>query len=136
MKLFFICFSFMLLFSSCAEQQIVNTPPNTYELKQNYPNPFPDTTRIEYGVPYVGPGGAAPWLRIVVYDRFNVKQTTLMENGAHDAGTFNVTWSGRGVNGVKVPAGLYYIELQQRNGVVSKSENDLIVLLRITALKQ
>ncbi len=136
MKLLLISFSFMLLFNSCADQQIVNTPPSTLELKQNYPNPFTDTTRIEYGVPYVGPGGAAPWLRLVAYDRFNVKQATLMENGAHDAGTFHATWNGRGVNGLKVPAGIYYIEMQQRNAVTSESEDNLIVLLRITALKQ
>ena len=140
MKLLLISFSFILLFSSCADQEIVNTPPNTYYLRQNYPNPFIDTTRIEYGVPDVGPGGTAPWLRLIVYDRFNIKQATLMENGAHPAGgqtiPFSVTWNGHGVNGVKVPAGIYHIELQQRNGVVSKSEDDLIVLLRITALKQ
>jgi hypothetical protein len=137
MKLLLISFSLMILLSACTDQQIVNTPPPTYELKQNYPNPFSDTTRIEYGVPYVGQGGTAPWLRLIVYDRFGVAQATLMENGAHPAGTsFTVTWNGRGVNGVKVPSGLYFIELQQCNVVTQKDKSDLVVLLRITALKQ
>ena len=59
-----------------------------------------------------------------------------MENGTHPAGPFTVTWNGRGVNGIKVPAGLYYIELQQLNAVVNKNEDNLIVLLRVIALKQ
>jgi hypothetical protein len=140
MKLLLMSFLLIMLLSSCKDQQIVNSPPATYYLKQNYPNPFTDTTRIEYGVPSVGPGGTAPWLRMVVYDRFNVKQATLMENGAHPAGgdvtPFTVTWNGHGVNGIKVPSGLYFIELQQLNAATQRDENNLVVLLRITALKQ
>jgi hypothetical protein len=125
-----------ILFLSCDEQSVVNTPPITYYLNQNFPNPFTDTTRIEYGVPQVPQGGASPWLRMIVYDRFNIKQALLMEDATHAAGTFSVTWNGRGVNAVKVPAGLYYIELQQLNGSRQQGEGNVLALLRIIALKQ
>ncbi len=139
MKFLLITVFIAIIFSSCGKQEIIGVPPNTYELKQNYPNPFTDTTRIEYGVPFVGQGGTAPWLRLIVYDRLKQKQATLMENASHPAGgsiPFSATWNGRGVNGIKVPAGLYYIELQQLNAVVNKNEDNLIVLLRVIALKQ
>ncbi len=129
----FIVF-FPLLLSSCTEQQIANTPPSTYELKQNYPNPFTDSTVVEYGVPYVEPSNPAPWIRVVVLDRFNQAQATLVDNGAHPAGTFKVTWYAEGVNGFAVPPGVYYIELEQLH--FPGGPDDVFTLLRIAALKQ
>ncbi len=131
---FFIAF-FSLLLSSCAEQQIANAPPATYELKQNYPNPFTDSTVIEYGVPDVRPS-AAPWIRIVVFNRFNQIQATLIDNGAQEAGNFKVTWYAGGPNGFPVPSGVYYVELDQVNFSGSSLNTDVTTLLRITALKQ
>ncbi|MDE3058040.1 MAG: hypothetical protein KGJ59_08800 [Bacteroidota bacterium] len=123
------------LFLSCGEQEIVGIPPSQYELKQNYPNPFLDTTVVEYGVPDVSPS-AAPYIRLIVYDRFKVKQAVLIDHGDHPAGWFKVTWNGRGVNGFKVQAGIYYIELQQVvfQGIFSPAE--VYVVNRIAALKQ
>jgi hypothetical protein len=123
------------LFISCGEQDIVGIPPSQYELKQNYPNPFPDTTVVEYGIPDIKPS-TAPYIRLVVYDRFKVKQAVLIERGDHPAGWFKVTWNGRGVNGFKVQSGIYYIELQQ---VVFQSlfgPEEVYTVNRIAALKQ
>ena len=131
---FFIAF-FSLLLSSCAEQQIANNPPATYELKQNYPNPFTDSTRIVYGVPDVRPS-AAPWIRLVVFDRFNQQQAILVDNAAHPAETDTITWSGNGANGFPVPTGVYYIEMEQINISGPSLEQEVTILLRITALKQ
>jgi len=129
---FLIAF-FSLLISSCAEQQIANPPPSTSELKQNYPNPFTDSTVIEYGVPDVRPN-AAPWIRLIVVDRFNQTQAILVDNGAQPAGNFKATWYGRGANGFTAPAGVYYVELHQLN-FPGEGESNL-TLLRIAALKQ
>ncbi|HTY11814.1 MAG TPA: hypothetical protein VMF88_12170 [Bacteroidota bacterium] len=129
----FLIASCALLFSSCAEQQIANPPPSTYELKQNYPNPFTDSTVIEYGIPDVRPS-AAPWIRLVVVDRFNQTQAILVDNGAQEAGNFKVTWYGQGANGFTAPAGVYYIELDQLN--FPGGVGDVFTLLRIAALKQ
>ena len=137
MKYFSLIIAFFsLLLSSCAEQQIANAPPSTYELKQNYPNPFTDSTVVWYGVPYVEPNSAAPWIRVVVLDRFNQKQAILVDNGAHPAGRFKVTWYANGVNGFTVAPGVYYIELRQINFSGPSLGEDVFTLLRIAALKQ
>jgi FlgD Ig-like domain len=126
---------FSLLFCSCAEQQIANAPPSTYYLNQNYPNPFTDTTVVEFGVPDIRPN-AAPWIRIVVFDRFNQKQAILIDNATQKAGQFKVTWYGKGADGFKVPPGVYYIELEQINISASSLGEEVFTLLRIAALKQ
>jgi hypothetical protein len=119
---------------SCGEQEIDNPAPTTYELNQNYPNPFTDTTVIEYGVPDLRPS-AGPWVRMVVYDRFNIEQVVLINRGDFPAGRFKVTWDGIGLNGVTVPSGLYYIELQQGT-TASNFTEDFSVVDRIVAVKK
>lgn len=136
----FLLLLLSLLALSCGEQEIIGVPPETYTLQQNYPNPFTDNTRIIYGVPAVGEGNPAPWIRLVVYDRFLQQQATLVNDPAHPAKTDTVLWNGRGVNGALVKPGLYYIELQRvlTSGIltVGDSPDNISVLLRITALKK
>ena len=127
MKYIILCIA-ALSFISC--QGINNTPPPSYDLKQNYPNPFTDSTWIIYGVPSAGKNAAGPWVRIVIKDRFNQTEATLVDTYNHPAGYDTVVWNGRGANYQKVPAGIYYIELQQLNG------NDVYVQGRQVALKQ
>jgi hypothetical protein len=112
-------FLLILAFSFISCQETVNTPPSTYELKQNYPNPFTDTTVVLYGVPSAGPSATGPWIRVVVNDRFNHTQAILVDTRNHPAGhDFKAVWNGRGANYQKAPAGIYYIELQQGNSYV------------------
>lgn len=123
------------LFISCGEQEIVGIPPTQFELKQNYPNPFSDTTVVEYGVPDLRPS-AAPYMRITVYDRFKIKQAELINRGDHPAGWFKITWNGKGVNGFKVQPGIYYIELQQVTLQSLLGPEEVFTVSRIAALKQ
>jgi hypothetical protein len=127
MKYVILCI-LVLPFISC--QEIVNAPPLSYDLKQNYPNPFTDTTWIIYGVPSVGANATGPWIRIVIKDRFNHTEATLVDTHNHPAGYDTVIWNGRGANYQKVPAGIYYIELQQL------TQGDVYVQGRQVALKQ
>lgn len=135
MKFLVTALSTLFIFSSCSDQVIDNPPPASYELKQNYPNPFVDSTVVEYGIVYVGTNMQGPYIKIIVYDRFRRKQATLVDQSNHAAGQFNVTWNGRGVNGIKVPAGIYYIELQKNNSYFG--DNDPVeVVLQIAAMKE
>lgn len=131
MKYLLLCI-LVLPFVSC--QETVNTPSSSYELKQNYPNPFTDTTVIVYGIPPVGSSSIGPHVRVVVNDRFNCTQATLVDNINHPAGhDFRVVWNGRGPNYQKSPPGIYYIELQQLN---AQGQSGTYVHVRRVALKQ
>lgn len=122
-----------LCFLGC-EQEVVNTPPASYEMSQNFPNPFTDTTTIYYGVPAVGGHATGPHVRLVVNDRFNFTVATLVDTYNHSAGSnFKVVWDGRGTNYQVVSPGVYYIELQQLD---TEADDGVYVRVRKVALKQ
>ena len=131
MKLLFFCFSSLVLFGSCVvdpltgPQTSIGTPPPDFYLKQNYPNPFTDTTTIKYGVPTSG--GTASTVTIIVYDPLREPVRTIVNNPSHPAGVFKTKWDGRNRNGINVPSGTYTIEMQ---GYTPQS-----VIIRILAIK-
>ena len=100
--------------------------PATFFLKQNYPNPFKDTTNIEYGIPSTG--GSNSLVTIVVYDLFKKEMRTLVDNYYHPPGTFQTKWDGLDSKGIAVPSGLYVIEM--------KGYTPQTTILRITAIKE
>jgi len=86
-------------------------PPPAFYLKQNYPNPFTDTTTIEYGVPITG--GSNSLVTVIVYDQFRQKIRMLVSNYSHPSGSkFLTQWDGENSKGVSVPSGLYIIEMR------------------------
>ncbi len=122
---------FLLLactFLSC-KQDITDSHPEWYELKQNWPNPFKDTTYICYGIPSVN-NYSGPHVRLIIYDRFKNIEAKLVDRFNHPASTDTVMWNGRNSNYEKSPAGIYYIELQ------TIDDNSTTVCVRIAALKQ
>jgi hypothetical protein len=100
--------------------------PATFFLKQNYPNPFKDTTNIEYGIPSTG--GSNSLVTIVVYDLFRKEMRTLVYNYSHPPGIFQTKWDGLDSKGIAVPSGLYIIEMQ---GFTPQT-----TILYITAIKE
>lgn len=123
---------FLLLacaFLSC-KQDTTGPHPQNYELNQNWPNPFRDTTHIAYGVLSVGGNTTGPHVRLVIYDRFENLEKTLVDQINHPASYDTVIWNGRNANYEKAPAGVYYIELQ------TIDNSGITVQNRIVALKQ
>ncbi|MEW5799246.1 MAG: FlgD immunoglobulin-like domain containing protein [Bacteroidota bacterium] len=84
-------------------------PPNFY-MKQNFPNPFVDTTTIDYGIPNTG--GSNSEVSIRVYDRFQQEVRTIVFNYSHNPGTYKTKWDGKNNQGVVVPKGVYVIEMR------------------------
>lgn len=115
MKLSLFIFSTVFLFGSCIGEPVTGpqtsngTPPADFYLKQNYPNPFTDTTSIDYGVPLSG--GSSSTVSIIVYDQLNEPVRTLVNNSRHNAGQFTTKWTGNNSRGIQAPAGVYTIEM-------------------------
>lgn len=132
MKFFLMSFSMAMLFGSCfvepttGPQTSIGTPPPEFFLKQNYPNPFIDTTTIEYGIPATGGSGSN--VSIVVYDPLREGVRTLVYNSSHPAGVFKTRWDGRNKNGIQVPSGTYSIEMQ--------GFSPQTVIIRVLAIKK
>lgn len=99
-----------LLIAACGEP--VGVVPPTYQLQQNYLNPFQDTTRIDYGIPGTGTSD----IRLVVYDINKAQVKVLVYNIFHSPGSFSVVWDGRDDSYARVPKGLYLIELSGPTG--------------------
>ena len=130
---YFFCI-FILLAAGC-KQQVVNTPPYTYVMEQNFPNPFTDSTVVLYGVPLLQSGSDAPWIQIVATDRFNQVEAYLVNNHLHPAGSnFRAVWYGKGLDFQIAPKGIYYIEM--RLVISTLTDNEYQVVARKVAVKE
>jgi hypothetical protein len=113
-------------FVSC--QDTTGPHPESYELNQNWPNPFTDTTNIYYGVPSVGGNTIGPHVRLVVYDRFENVEKMLVDQINHPAARDTVIWNGYNAKYEKSPVGVYYIELQTLDNTGTTVQKRIAVL--------
>jgi Ca-activated chloride channel family protein len=86
--------------------------PATYVLRQNYPNPFTPSTRIDFVVPAHRAGER------VVLAIFNSAGRHLLTlyDGEPDAGTHSLEWNGRDASGTRLPSGIYFAVLLTGHG--------------------
>jgi hypothetical protein len=82
-----------------------NAAPLTLELSRCFPNPFARETQVRFGLPS---GGSA---RLRVYD-VQGRQVTTLVNGPQSAGWHSVIWNGRGLDGARARAGVYFLRLE------------------------
>jgi hypothetical protein len=82
--------------------------PKDYELLQNYPNPFSDLTVIEYHVKQ------DEMISVTVYNVLGqiIKQLVAMNQAA---GRYRVAWDRSNLQGIKVPPGVYFCQVETRN---------------------
>ena len=79
--------------------------PDTYSLKQNYPNLFNPSTSIEYGLPEPSD------VNIVVYDILGrVRQEWSLPS--QQPGWYSITWNGTDSQGASLAAGVYFARIQ------------------------
>jgi len=95
-------------------------------MNQNFPNPFTDTTNVEYGVPSAG--GVQSRVTMIVYDRFQQEIRTIVYNNSHPSGLFLAKWDGLDNRGTSVSPGIYIIELR---GYTPQT-----TIIQVTALKR
>jgi hypothetical protein len=95
------------------------TPPLTFALHQNHPNPFNPSTRIAFSLDADGP----VYLRI-----FDVsgRLVRVLIDRAMKAGNYTEEWDGQDGRGRRVATGVYFFQLQSgsrtltRKGVLLK----------------
>jgi hypothetical protein len=97
----------MLTFSVSASGQqwrktldVVVTPPERFELMQNFPNPFNPETKIEYSLP------KEQLVKLVVYDVLG-REVKLLVDEVEEAGYKTVS-----LNASNLPSGVYFYRLE------------------------
>jgi hypothetical protein len=87
--------------------------PGTFELANNYPNPFNPSTNIRYGVPHDS------HVSLVIYNVLGQKVNGLVDM-QRSAGRYDVVWDGRDDAGQSVGTGVYFYRLQAGETVLVK----------------
>jgi hypothetical protein len=78
--------------------------PLTYELGNNYPNPFNPTTEIEYGIP------VSNHVSIEIFNELGQKVKTLVDRYMTQ-GKYHATWDGTNDTGSLMPSGMYFYKM-------------------------
>ncbi len=81
-----------------------NNIPASFELAQNFPNPFNPTTSIKFGLP------AKSHANIKVYNLLGQEIAILVDQEL-PAGTYTAEWDGRDKNNTEVASGIYFYKL-------------------------
>jgi len=94
--------------------------PGTFELSNNYPNPFNPTTSINFNVPIASE---------VILTIYNItgQEVAKVHNGFAQPGAYKAVWNGMDHFGNKAPSGVYFYEL--------KAENHFHQVKKMTLLK-
>jgi len=87
--------------------------PATFQLAQNFPNPFNPSTMIEYTLPYAGP------VRLEVFTLTGQKVATLV-NGKQAAGAHSTIWRGCDDMNRLLPSGVYWYTLSMTQTTLTK----------------
>lgn len=84
--------------------------PEEFTLYQNFPNPFNPTTVIRYSL------STPDQITLSVYD-VTGRLVSLLVEGYHEAGGYELQWDGTSSRGITQPAGVYLGRLQTSMGV-------------------
>ena len=79
--------------------------PESFELYQNFPNPFNPETVIQFDV------AKRTEMNISVYNLLGQRVKTLL-NKNMETGTYTLKWNGRDDTGSMLPSGMYFYELK------------------------
>jgi hypothetical protein len=87
--------------------------PLSYDLHQNFPNPFNPSTTIDFAVPRGG------WVSLCIHNTLGQIVTVLADRYL-GAGAYHVTWDGTDHAGNAVASGIYLYTLKTGNFVMTK----------------
>jgi len=82
--------------------------PDSYHLKQNFPNPFNPSTTIKYSLPETGP------VTIDLYNMLGQKINRLLDGVKKEPGVYQIIWDGKNQSGEPVASGIYFLQLKTK----------------------
>ena len=88
--------------------------PETFELAQNFPNPFNPATTIKFGLPEKSP------VFLIIYNILGEAVATLINNVDMEAGWHLMVWDGKDHAGNAVSSGLYLYQLRTGDTVLTR----------------
>ena len=80
--------------------------PTTFELGQNFPNPFNPSTTIRYGLPKAG------LVSLTVYNLLGEEIAVLIDTEYKDEGYHSVIWDGKDESGEAMASGVYIYQMR------------------------
>jgi hypothetical protein len=80
--------------------------PRTFDLGQNFPNPFNPVTTIKYQVPRMTK------VTLEIYNVLGKRVIVLEKDALREPGYYQIKWNGTNQKGVQVASGLYILTLQ------------------------
>ena len=107
---------FSLQFGNFTAIETPGTPeytPEEFALLQNFPNPFNPSTTIRFELP------RAADLRLTIYNTLG-EVVRLAVNGRYSAGLHSFVWDGRNDNGQQVASGVYLLQMQAAEQVLTR----------------
>ena len=93
---------------------------DSFELFQNFPNPFNPTTEIKFSIPNTGN------ISLEIYDTLGRKIISLIDNKFYQKGKHSIIWEGKNSNGNSVSSGTYIYRLKSNANIATKK----MILLR------
>jgi hypothetical protein len=100
----FLALTYNLFENGVSEDYTDAELPKAYSLKQNFPNPFNPSTRIQFALPTKG------HVSLKIYNVAGQLVKTL-QNGVMDAGSHELTWDGSNNLGSNVASGVYFYKI-------------------------
>jgi hypothetical protein len=101
------------------------TIPKSYELSNNYPNPFNPSTTVSFGLP------SQSHVMVKVYSILGQEVATLLD-GVQEAGYHNAVWNGKNSSGMQAASGVYLLRViaQSTSGNASFTQVRKMILLK------
>jgi len=81
--------------------------PSSFELHQNFPNPFNPITKINYDIPILSD------VKIIVHDIMG-HEVVILFDGIKPAGYHTMIWNGKNSLGQVVPSGMYFYSIRSK----------------------
>ena len=81
--------------------------PSSFELHQNFPNPFNPITKINYDIPILSD------VKIIINDIMG-HEVVILFDGIKPAGYHTMIWNGKNSLGQMVPSGMYFYSIRSK----------------------